>query len=57
MMAMVWLKVLGLPLPIAAIYGLDNSLGKDKIELYTCACQAVVSNPNRTRRKVQLWQP
>ena len=54
---MVWLRALGLPLPIAATSSLDNTLDKSKIELCTCACQPVVSELKRTRKEVSLWQP
>ena len=30
MTAMVWLRALGLPLPIAVTYGLENTRGKSK---------------------------
>ena len=32
-------------LPIAVTCGLKNTRGKFKIELYTCVCRPVVSNP------------
>ena len=35
---MVWLRALGLTLPIAATCGLENTQGKGKIKIYTCAC-------------------
>ena len=38
---MVWLRALGLPLPIAASSSLENTRDKGKIELYMCACQPV----------------
>ena len=53
MTAMVWLRALGLPLPIiAATSSLENTRDKGKIELYTCTCQPVVSEPKRMRKKV-----
>ena len=34
--AMVWLRALGLTLPIASMCGVENTRGKGKIEIYTC---------------------
>ena len=47
MTAMVWLRALGLPLPTAATCGLENTRGKGKVEIYTCALRPVVSDPKR----------
>ena len=48
---------LGLPLPIAATssFKLENTQDKSKIELCKCACQPLVSKPQRTMKKVRLW--
>ena len=37
--------------------GLEVTQDKGKIELYTCACQPIVSDVNRMRKKAQLWRP
>ena len=39
---MVWLRAFGLPLIIATTFGFENTRGKSKIELYTCAWRPVV---------------
>ena len=44
---MVWLRALGVPLPIAVMSSLENTQDKSKIELCTCTCQPVVSEPKR----------
>ena len=46
------MKALGLPLPLMC--GLENTQSKGKIEIYMCAWRPVVSDPKRTRKKVQL---
>ena len=43
----VWLRALGIPLPIAATCGLENTQGKGKIKLYT-----VHFIPTLTDRKI-----
>ena len=45
-----WLRAFGLPLPIALMFGLENTQGKGKFELNTYECQPV-SYPNKTRTK------
>ena len=55
---MVWLGAFGLyvgvPLPIAATCGLENTLGMGKIKLHTCTFWPVISDQKRTRKKVRL---
>ena len=54
---MVWLRALGLPLLIAATCGLENTRGKSKVEIYTCAWRPVVSDPKRTREEESATLP
>ena len=49
---MVWLRALGLTMPIAATCGLKNTLGKGKIKPYMCVCRPIVSDLKRMRKKV-----
>ena len=50
-MAIVWMRAIGLPLPIAATCGLENTQGKGKIKIYMCAWRPIVSDPKRRGRK------
>ena len=54
MTAMVWLRALGLPQPVAATSSLENTRDKIKIEFCSCTCQPVVNEPKRMRKKVRL---
>ena len=53
-MAMAWLRALRLTLPIAAKYGLENTWGKGKIKLYTCACKRPVEDDEESATLVAL---
>ena len=48
------LRAVRLPLPIAATSSLDNTRNNSKIKQCTCTCQPVVSEPKRTRKKVDF---
>ena len=53
-MAMVPLTALGLPLPIFATCGLENTWGKDKIECNTCAWQPILETIENEEESVIL---
>ena len=53
-MAKVWLRALGLPLPTAATCGLENTLGKGKIEIYMCAWWPVVRDLKNEEERATL---
>ena len=50
MTAMVWLRALRLPLPLAVMCSLKNTRGKSKTKLYMCARRPLVSDPKGARK-------